>query len=496
MSSQLGLATPSRVIARSLLALAFTASVGALAPTEAIARDRDRDGLSNRFERKRSHTKVRKADTDRDGLKDGAEIKRYKTSPHRRDTDRDGLRDGPEVKRYKTSPRRRDTDGDGLSDGAEVKRYKTSPLKRDTDGDGISDRDEVRRRRAPKPPSSPTCSSVVASLSGVQSAVAAAAPGAVVCLAEGSYGRLSLSASKAGAVVVRAEHAGRASIAGASLSGRWLTLARFNVTSEVVVERGAEHMSVEFNRISGGDFGVNAGPSDDVYISDTRIVGNSFQGNFNGDALRVNRYHDGDGDGVGILIEGNEITGVRESGDHNDCLQSVWGGDHLVFRRNYLHDNRCQGFFIKDHPQQIDRVVFDNNLIVRNDAACDPSYPGCGQPVAHSFSFVASYTANRNTVWSPGGGLYAIRGASGASNGIGLTNNVIHRPWSDTAQPFASGYSAVNNLRCSSDNGTFPKAGFEANCSPAFTDPGSDDYRIVGSSRGVDWRPADQHYGP
>ena len=496
MPSQLGLATPKNVIARSLLVLAFAAFVGALAPTEAVARDRDRDGLSNRFERKRSHTKVRRADTDRDGLKDGAEVKRYKTSPHRRDTDRDGLRDGREVKRYKTSPRRRDTDGDGLSDGAEVKRYKTSPLKRDTDGDGISDRDEVRRREAPQAPSSPACSLVVSSLSRVQSAVAGAGPGAVVCLADGSYGRLSLSASKAGAVVVRAEHPGQASIAGASLSGRWLTLARFNITSEVVVERGAEHMSVEYNRISGGDLGINAGPTDDVSISDTRIVGNKLQGNFNGDALRVNRYHDGDGDGVGILIEGNEITGVRESGAHNDCLQSVWGGDHLVFRRNYLHDNRCQGFFIKDHPQQVKGVVFDNNLIVRNDAPCDPPDLGCGQPVAHSFSFVAGYTANRNTVWSPGGGLYAIRDTSGSSSGLALTNNVIHRPWSDTAQPFASGYSAANNLRCSSDNGTFPKAGFEANCSPAFNDPGSDDYRILGSSRGVDWRPADQHYGP
>ena len=49
-----------------------------------------------------------------------------------------------------------------------------------------------------------------------------------------------------------------------------------------------------------------------------------------------------------MLIEGNEITGVRENGNHSDCLQTVWVGDHLVFRKNYLHDNRCQGFFVKD----------------------------------------------------------------------------------------------------------------------------------------------------
>ena len=49
-----------------------------------------------------------------------------------------------------------------------------------------------------------------------------------------------------------------------------------------------------------------------------------------------------------MLIEGNEITNVRENGNHSDCLQTVWVGDHLIFRKNYLHDNRCQGFFVND----------------------------------------------------------------------------------------------------------------------------------------------------
>ena len=54
-----------------------------------------------------------------------------------------------------------------------------------------------------------------------------------------------------------------------------------------------------------------------------------------------------------MLIEGNEITGVRENGTHSDCLQTVWVGDHIVFRKNYLHDNRCQGFFVKDQATAI-----------------------------------------------------------------------------------------------------------------------------------------------
>ena len=86
---------------------------------------------------------------------------------------------------------------------------------------------------------------------------------------------------------------------------------------------------------------------------DVTIRGNKFVGPFGEDAIRLNRYHDADGDGVGILIEGNEITNVRENGNHSDCLQSVWVGDHLIYRRNYLHDNRCQGFFVKDQATTV-----------------------------------------------------------------------------------------------------------------------------------------------
>ena len=35
--------------------------------------------------------------------------------------------------------------------------------------------------------------------------------------------------------------------------------------------------------------------------------------------MRVGNFRD-------IVVEGNEITNVIETGNHNDCLQSVWGG--------------------------------------------------------------------------------------------------------------------------------------------------------------------------
>jgi Bacterial TSP3 repeat len=126
----------------------FLGSAGALAlatvlhlPSSADARtrDTDRDGLSNRFEVRRSHTSPRRADTDRDGLTDRFEVRRSRTNPRRKDTDGDGLTDRFELRRSRTNPRRKDTDGDGLSDRFEWRRSRTNPRRLDTDRDGYPD---------------------------------------------------------------------------------------------------------------------------------------------------------------------------------------------------------------------------------------------------------------------------------------------------------------------------------------------------------------------
>jgi hypothetical protein len=87
---------------------------------EAAPRDRDHDGLSDRYEVKRSHTNPRKADTDGDTLRDGFEVRQVHANPRKKDTDGDGLTDGYEVKQSKTSALRDDTDRDGTADGVEL----------------------------------------------------------------------------------------------------------------------------------------------------------------------------------------------------------------------------------------------------------------------------------------------------------------------------------------------------------------------------------------
>ena len=91
-------------IAPALIA-ALMALCAAAPAAGAALRDSDRDGLSNRAE-KRAKTNPRKKDTDRDGLTDGVEVRQTRTSPRRKDTDRDLWTDGREL-RLGSNPRNR-----------------------------------------------------------------------------------------------------------------------------------------------------------------------------------------------------------------------------------------------------------------------------------------------------------------------------------------------------------------------------------------------------
>ncbi len=325
--------------------------------------------------------------------------------------------------------------------------------------------------------------------------MSAAPPGSVVCLADGTYPRLALDASKdAPGVTLRAEHPGRATLAGVNMAGSNLTVARFKITSDAEVEPESVGMTISHNYITGAQLGVDAGPTDTVTVNDVSIIGNKFVGPFGEDAIRLNRYHDADGDGVGVLVQGNEITGVRENGQHSDCLQTVWVGDHLVFRKNYIHDNRCQGFFVKDQARPINGIVVKNNLFLRDGLPCAPQAPGCGQPsIVQIFGPYTHFEMTHNTVWDRGTQVSFQNGSSPESL---IADNVVNRIWTSTT--IEGTYR--DNTRCEregSQGGSWPTAtpGERIDCHPRFEDPAEDDYRLA-NGRGVDWTPAGQHYGP
>jgi Right handed beta helix region len=347
------------------------------------------------------------------------------------------------------------------------------------------------------------CSTTVTSLGAVQDAVASAPSGSTVCLADGRYGKLTLdSGDRSGEVTVRAEHPAKTKIAGASLAGKDLTLARFVSTEGIQVQPGATAIAIEHNRITGGGEGIEAGPTDTTTVNDTRIVGNQLIGPFGEDAIHLNRYHDSNGDGIGVLIEGNEITQVRENGAHSDCLQTVWVGDHIVFRKNYLHDNRCQGFFVKDQASlggvsgPIHGILVEDNLFLRNHEPCGAPLKSCGQPLY--FQLVGPYTGfkmSRNTIWGDGlDSIAAFRQSTGADTRI--EDNVIYRLWTDTDMRPATLRDNTICEREAAPGGSWPQpSGETVACKLKFLNVGKDDYRL-GNGRGVDWAPAEEHYGP
>jgi hypothetical protein len=345
----------------------------------------------------------------------------------------------------------------------------------------------------------------VSTIAAAQSGVSTAAPGAVVCLADGSYSKLSLNATKAApGVTMRAANAGKATIAGASLAGAHLTLAGFLVTEGVQIQPGSSAMTIEHNKITGGGQGIDGCPSSTTTCNDTKIIANKLIGPFGEDAIHLNRYHDGDGDGVGILIEGNEITNVRENGNHSDCLQTVWVGDHITFRKNYLHDNRCQGFFVKDQASlggvsgPIAGISVEDNLFLRNHEPCGPPLSSCGQPMYFQvFGPYSGFKMSRNTIWGDGGDSIATFREGTGSDSV-ISNNVIYRLWTDTNMSPAA---LTNNTVCSLDTGSggswaSSRPGQTTACSLTFANTAADDYRLAGSDRGVDWAPAEQHFGP
>jgi hypothetical protein len=341
------------------------------------------------------------------------------------------------------------------------------------------------------------CTVTVSSLAAASSAVDAAAVGDSVCLADGSYGTLSLNASKqAPGVVVRAEHPGAATIAGATLDGSYLTVAQFRVAGTFEPRPGSTGMTADHNLFVGGSyFAVMAAATTTTTVNDVSITNNRFVGRFDEDAIRLNRYHDGpDADPYGVLIEGNEFTGNVEYGGHNDVLQSVWAGDHLYFRRNYVHDFGGQGFFVKDQDTAIDGLVVEDNLIVRQSTPCDPVSlcPTWQLSPFQIFGPLGNTSIRHNTVWpGPSGGAAWLRGADWQGPTV-FSENVMDSLNSD-ATGLTTAYSASDNTRCGGLG--FPATGVSIDCDPAFIDPAHGDYRQP-NGRGVTWTVADQSFGP
>jgi hypothetical protein len=353
----------------------------------------------------------------------------------------------------------------------------------------------------PEPPTPPVesgnCDQTVSSNSATQSALTSAAVGSVVCLANGSYGSLSLSMKRpAPGVTLRAQNPGGATLAGVNISGGGVAVERF-ITGSVNVTSSANGIALRHNSISGGVYVIGSSSS---YAKNVEFSGNLIKpgtGSGEKDTFMVQRFE-------GLRIENNQLWVADEDGGHNDGLQTVWGGRGLIFKGNWIRGGAgSQGFFIKDG--EVTNVTFEDNLVAGRPSkapyagsplqffdvvsnSADPFYTGYGMSIRH------------NTIWSNPNIVYA---RECQNKGILVEFNVMDG-WSapDGNSCVLSQVTQDYNVVTS---GTIGKRGaHDVSSPPTFVDSANQDWQLTSSSAGnfsagragITWRPADQHYGP
>jgi hypothetical protein len=381
----------------ALIGFLATAAILILPPSQpdARVRDKDGDGLSNRFERKRSHTNPRRADTDRDRLRDRFELKRSHTSPHKKDTDRDGLRDRFELKRSHTNPRKRDTDGDGLSDRFELRRSHTNPRKKDTDGDGVPDGVEVLlgsnprdatsvpRAAAPAPPPGFTCNRT-ADPSTLTTQLNAAQPGETICLASGNYGTFQ-GTNKA--VTIRAALGATPTMryqfgsgdSGFTLDSLWGMGGSISAgASNITVRNSTFNTYAQFNGLVNSNIVFDGNTHNNINspsgAPNARIALSGDSSTHSGVTIRNSLLWGGDSDGVftdvGVNVIGNEFADICENGpNHTDMIQFADPGDPsggatgAVIRGNYFHAGACSTQTLTSYDSGTRYALIENNVV-------------------------------------------------------------------------------------------------------------------------------------
>jgi Right handed beta helix region len=361
-----------------------------------------------------------------------------------------------------------------------------------------------------EPPPSPACTQTFPSVSAASSALDSAASGAAICLSAGSYGPLALSGTHTGNVTIEPVPGTAASVEGVSVAAdaSHITIHDFDISGGLTMQAGDSYITVDHNDIDGqGPGGEGEGVQDisvncsapgaptysgctatapDTYLT---INGNEIHGYGQGkteDAIHLNNWEH-------VTITANDIYNLEEHGNHTDAMQSVFGGHHMLFERNYEHDNQSQGFFINDGDAG--EVTVNDNLFLRNDN--EPKlYPG-GEYNIQVFN-TTGLTITNNTVWDGQDDILRAEGAAApltatVSHNVEQTLNVLHEgggpayalqshdnvfaqaPWTI---PLGTSSQVIHRLR--------------------FVDPTGGDYRLRRNPHeiGVDWQPSEYIYGP
>jgi hypothetical protein len=251
----------------------------------------------------------------------------------------------------------------------------------------------------------------------------------------------------------------------------------------ILIQPGVSNVLFEGNDISSKDPGATSGGIGLAFASTSTLPG-SPPGNPNDPpisnvTIRNNKFHDIGSDAirpanfVNLVVEGNDISGVKENGDHCDVLQVTFGGRDLIFRNNYVHDNAGQGLFIKDGEVTNARV--ENNVFVHNSLE-----------ITVSFFDTVNLTLVNNTVWDNTAGNVFLR--TGIRNVV-LRNNLFQSLDADSTSEAISQTQSDYNVIAGGTVG--PRGPHDVKATPKFVNAAGYDYRLAAGSVGIDSGTAD-----
>lgn len=359
--------------------------------------------------------------------------------------------------------------------------------------------------------------SVVSSLPALQNAVHNASAGKTVYVAGGTYGSATLNSHRKTWVTVRPAPGASVHLADLNFGSNasHIAVRRLHVDGDVdLAPTGADHIKIFDSDLSGvsAKWGTNHIKIVHNWIHDcsncielvstasnvpgapdphatnlppvrhVQIVGNRIARPHT-DAIFITNFRH-------VRVEGNEITGVIENGNHNDSLQTVWGGDGLIFQKNYIHDNQGQGFFIKDG--RVTDVTVRDNLFVRTSGSFWQIQP----------YWTIRATIKRNTVWN----VEAPVVLQGRENrAMVVRNNVFNEMLvEDGLQSYYRNRSVLdqydNVIRGGWDWGATSR---DKKVRPHFRGPAHNDFRLkkhqvarLGFRAGVSWAVGRRVFGP
>lgn len=344
--------------------------------------------------------------------------------------------------------------------------------------------------------SSGSCSVTLSSLTNVNASLTS---GAVVCLTAGTYGQVSITTTPSSNATLTAAPGAHVVVGAVNIAGSNITVSQLHSTGTINVGSGGPYPGYSHDVIDHNEVGPTNGygisvmsatstPSSFITISNNKIHDTSTTSE--GDAIRLDGWHD-------ITITGNDIYNIKEcagNGCHTDTLQSYQGGvstSNLTITNNYVHDtNGAQGWpFLKDGD--ISNVTISDNLAVR--MISNPQVTGIWVD-----ENIPGLVITKNTYQSTSGGILQTDG-SASNPSAQINHNVfdaLNAKTGGSGVPYA--LSEDYNIWTTNNEYTFSTGAHDTKTSPGFVATSTDDYRLASNPNGIgiDWRPADQQYGP